>query len=165
MRANLPTQLVFFHFLILPSPLSEPLAAARKKKENQATGVFFFSAHPPYPQFICVFVFVVIISSTLLLISNMKSLTTTSSNQDLPIDLPNTYKYPSSTHIGPAIQRISSRIVLLGQSHFFRSKIYGDDTVLGLISYICYPITKSNMCQHQIITLKSFISWLVFFVH
>ena len=91
----------------------------------------------------------------------MKSLTTTSSNQDLPIDLPNTYKYPSSTHIGPAIQRISSRIVLLGQSHFFRSKIYGDDTVLGLISYICYPITKNNMCQHQIITLKSFNYQLV----
>ena len=98
LRENLPTQLVFFHVLILPSPLSEPLAAARKKKGNQATGVFF-SAHPPYPQFVCVFVFVfvVIISRTLLLMSNVKSLTTTSSDEDPTYRLTQYLQVPIST--------------------------------------------------------------------
>ena len=98
-ESTYPTSLFpLSHFAI--SIIWTPGSRSKEKGKSGDWSFFFFSAHPPYPQFICVFVFVVIISSTLLLISNMKSLTTTSSNQDLPIDLPNTYKYPSSTHIG-----------------------------------------------------------------
>ena len=51
--------------------------------------------------------------------SNVKSLTTTSSDEDPTYRLTQYLQVPISTHIGTAIQRISSRIVLLGQSHIF----------------------------------------------
>ena len=82
-----------------------PGSRSKEKGESGDCSFFFL---PTVPTVCLCFVFVVIISSTLLLMSNVKSLTTTSSDEDPTYRLTQYLQVPISTHIGPAIQRISS---------------------------------------------------------